>query len=210
MALRLAGQWAILAALRASPRDANMGDVTELLDRWSDGDAEAFKSLIPMVYEELHDLAGHFLRQERRGHTLQPTALVHEAYLRLSGVREMRLHNRTHFYGAAAEVMRRVLVDHARKKNSVKRGGGKPVDLPPGALDMPIDLRLDVVALDRALAELSSIAPDKAKVVELRYFGGLSVDEAAQYMKVSPESVKRYWRFARAWLLDRLTAGEEP
>jgi len=108
-----------------------MGDVTELLDRWSDGDAEAFKSLIPMVYEELHDLAGHFLRQERRGHTLQPTALVHEAYLRLSGVREMRLHNRTHFYGAAAEVMRRVLVDHARKKNSAKRGGGKPVDLPP-------------------------------------------------------------------------------
>jgi len=185
-----------------------MGDVTELLDRWSDGDAEAFKGLIPLVYEELHDLAGHFLRQERRGHTLQPTALVHEAYLRLSGVREMRLHNRTHFYGAAAEVMRRVLVDHARKKNSAKRGGGKPVDLPPGALDMPIDLRLDVVALDRALMELSSIAPDKAKVVELRYFGGLSVDEAARYMNVSPESVKRYWRFARAWLLGRLTVGE--
>src|SRR5688572_29840282 len=107
-----------------------MSDVTELLERWSQGDAEAFNSLMPLVYEELQRLAAHYLRQERSGHTLQPTALVHEAYLRLSGVREMRLQNRAHFYGASAEVMRRVLVDHARRRNAGKRWGGERVDLP--------------------------------------------------------------------------------
>lgn len=181
-----------------------MSDVTELLDRWSRGDAEAFNSLMPLVYDELHQLAAHYLRHERPGHTLQPTALVHEAYLRLSGLREMRLQNRTHFYGASAQVMRRVLVDHARRRNAAKRGGVERADLPEGALDTPIDLRLDLLALDQALDKLASFAPDKAKVVELRYFGGLSVDETAEFMNVSPKTVKRYWRFARAWLLRML------
>ena len=186
-----------------------MGDVTELLNRWSGGDSEAFNSLMPMVYDELHKLAAHYLRQERRDHTLQPTALVNEAYLRLSGLREMRLHNRTHFYGASAEVMRRVLVDHARRRNAIKRGGGEVPVSPRVDLETSLDLRLDFVALDRALERLARFAPEKARVVEVRYFGGLSVDEAAAFLHLSPATVKRHWRFARAWLATQL-AGTEP
>ena len=181
-----------------------MSDVTELLERWSDGDSEAFNDLVPLVYAELHRLAAHYLRHERSGHTLQPTALVHEAYMRLSGLRKMRLQNRTHFYGASAHVMRRVLVDHARRRNAEKRGGGDPPSSPRVAFDAPIDLRLDLVALDEALERLTSLAPEKARVVELRYFGGLSVDETAEYLGVSERTVKRHWRFARAWLLRTL------
>ena len=182
-----------------------MSDVTELLERWSQGDPEAFKDLIPLVYEELHRLAAHYLRHERSGHTLQPTALVHEAYLRLSGLHEMQLQNRTHFYGASAHVMRRVLVDHARRRNAEKRGGGDPMPPALAAIDAPIDLRLDLVALDQALERLTSLAPEKARVVELRYFGGLSVDETAEYLGVSERTVKRHWRFARAWLFRTLS-----
>lgn len=181
-----------------------MSDVTELLERWSQGDSEALEDLIPLVYEELHKLADHYLRHERPGHTLQPTALVHEAYLRLSGLREMRLQNRAHFYGASAHVMRRVLVDHARRRNARKRGGGAPTPSAPAAFDTPVDVRLDLVALDGALDRLMRLAPEQAKVVELRYFGGLSVDETAEYMGVSERTVKRHWRFARAWLLRAL------
>ena len=188
-----------------------MADITELLDRWSAGDAEAFKGLVPLVYGELHDLAAHYLRNERQGHTLQPTALVHEAYLRLTGLRDMRLQNRTHFYGAAAVVMRRVLVDHARRRNAGKRGGGTPAaGGTPLALDSAIDLRLDLVALDQALDRLAAFAPDKARVVELRYFGGMSVDEAAQFMNVSPATIKRHWTFARAWLFRALASDGAP
>ncbi len=184
-----------------------MSDITELLDRWSRGDKDALSALVPLVYDELHKLAEHYLRQEAPGHTLQPTALVHEAYLRLSGLREIRLNNRTHFYGAAAGVMRRVLVDHARKRRAEKRGGGqRGVEL-DAALDTPVDLRLDLVVLDEALNELASFAPAKARVVELRYFGGLSVDETAELMGVSPATVKRHWTFARAWLLRALGGG---
>ena len=185
-----------------------MSDVTELLERWSDGDSEAFNDLVPLVYEELHRLAAHYLRRERSGHTLQPTALVHEAYVRLSGLREMRLQNRTHFYGASAHVMRRVLVDHARRRNAEKRGGGDLPSSPHVAFDAPIDLRLDLVALDQALERLTSLAPEKARVVELRYFGGLSVDETAEYLGVSDRTVKRHWRFERAWLLRTLSVGK--
>jgi RNA polymerase sigma factor (TIGR02999 family) len=181
-----------------------MSDVTELLHRWSQGDAQALEDLIPLVYGELHKLADHYLRRERSGHTLQPTALVHEAYLRLSGLREMRLQNRAHFYGTSANVMRRVLVDHARRRTARKRRSGDPQSSSPAALDTPIDVRLDLVALDRALDRLMSLAPEKAKVVELRYFGGLSVDETAEYMGVSERTVRRHWRFARAWLLRAL------
>jgi RNA polymerase sigma factor (TIGR02999 family) len=184
-----------------------MRDITELLNRWGQGDREALETLLPLVYKELRRLAAHHLRQERRGHTLQPTALVHEAYLRLSGLRETQLQNRAHFYGTAARVMRRVLVDHARKRRALKRGGAETVLLPEESATMPgVDVDLDVEALDAALRALEAIAPEKAKVVELRYFGGLSVEETADYLGISPATVKRYWSFARAWLFRRLSA----
>jgi RNA polymerase sigma factor (TIGR02999 family) len=182
-----------------------MSDITDLLDRWGQGDGEAFEALLPLVYDELRRLAAHHLRQERPGHTLQPTALVHEAYLRLSGLREMQLHNRAHFYGAAARVMRRVLVDHARKHRALKRGGATAVLQLSESVELPVDMDLDLEALDDALNALEAIAPEKAKVVELRYFGGLSVEETGDYLGISPATVKRYWSFARAWLFRRLT-----
>jgi RNA polymerase sigma factor (TIGR02999 family) len=182
-----------------------MGDITSLLERWAEGDAEAFKALMPIVYEELRRLAGHYLRRERGNHTLQPTALVHEAYLRLAGIRDLQLNNRTHFYGAAAQVMRRVLVDHARQRRAAKRGGPAREVVTFDELDMPVDMRLDLVALDEALDALARIAPDQARVVEVRYFGGLSVEETADYLGVAPATVKRRWSFARAWLYRRMT-----
>lgn len=188
-----------------------MSDITELLDRWSRGDAEAFKSLMPLVYGELKRLADHYLRNERPGHTLEPTALVHEAYLRLSGVRGMRLENRAHFYGAAAQVMRRVLVDYARTRKAEKRGGGMLEMVPfDAALDAPLDLGLDFVALNDALEALAAFAPEKARVVELRYFGGLSIDETAAFLGVAPATVKRHWTFARAWLYRALAGPSDP
>jgi RNA polymerase sigma factor (TIGR02999 family) len=183
-----------------------MADITMLLDRWAHGDQSAFAALMPIVYQELHDLARHYLGQERGDHTLQPTALVHEAYLRLHGVREMQLRSRAHFYGAAATVMRRVLVDHARQRRAIKRGGPAHAVVPfDEALDGTVDLRLDLVALDQALDALERAAPDKARVVELRYFGGLSVDETAECMAVSPATIHRHWAYARAWLYRWLT-----
>jgi RNA polymerase sigma factor (TIGR02999 family) len=182
-------------------------EITELLERWATGDANAFKALVPVVYEELRRLAGHYLEHERGNHTLQPTALVHEAYLRLAGLRDLRLNNRAHFYGAAAQVMRRVLVDHARQRKALKRGGpdNQVVSLDE-AIDAPVDLRLDVMALDEALAALERSAPEQARVVELRYFGGLTVEETAEYLSVAPATVHRRWAYARAWLFRRLTA----
>jgi RNA polymerase sigma factor (TIGR02999 family) len=183
-------------------------NLTRLLVRWGEGDAEAFRSLVPLVYDELKRLAAHYLRNERGGHTLQPTALVHEAYLRLSGLREMRLNNRAHFYGAAAGVMRRVLVDHARRHTALKRGGP---DAAPAPLEVEpeagVDLRLDLVALDGALEALAAHSPDSARVVELRYFGGLSVEETAQHLGIAPATVKRRWTMARAWLFRALDTG---
>jgi RNA polymerase sigma factor (TIGR02999 family) len=184
-----------------------MGDITSLLERWAEGDAEAFKALMPIVYQELRRLAGHYLRRERGNHTLQPTALVHEAYLRLAGIRDLQLHNRTHFYGAAAQVMRRVLVDHARQRGAAKRGGPAREVVTFDERDMPVDMRLDLVALDEALDALARIASDQARVVEVRYFGGLSVEETADYLGVAPATVKRRWSFARAWLYRRMTGG---
>lgn len=178
-----------------------MGDVTELLGRWNAGDAEAFKELLAVVHAELRRLAGSLLRHERSDHTLQPTDLVHEAYLRLTGLRDMPIEGRRHFYGAAAEVMRRILVDHARSRNRLKRGGPDaqrvPLEL---ALNTPIDLRMDFERLDEAVTALAALAPAKARVVELRFFAGLSIQETADVMEISPATVKRHWEFARAWL----------
>jgi RNA polymerase sigma-70 factor (ECF subfamily) len=183
-----------------------MGDITRWLDRWHEGDPGALDSLIHVVYTELHAMAGGLLRDERTDHTLQATALVHEAYLRLEGIREMRLENRRHFYGAAATAMRRILVDHARRRNAAKRGGveAERVSL-DAVLDAPVDLRLDFEAVDEALERLAAVAPEKARVVELRYFAGLSVEETAAVLEISPATVKRHWTFARAWLFRELT-----
>jgi RNA polymerase sigma factor (TIGR02999 family) len=184
-----------------------MSDVTTLLARWNDGDPQALKELIAVVHGELRRLAGHLMRHERPEHTLQPTELVHEAYLRLTGLREMPLENRRHFYGAAAEAMRRILVDHARQRHAEKRGGPDLQKLPLElALNSPIDLRLDFVRLDEALQALAAQAPEKARVVELRYFAGLSLQQTADVLGISVATVKRHWAFARAWLYRALSA----
>ena len=184
-----------------------MGDVTTLLDRWNHGDGDALKELLAVVHDELRRLAGSLLRHERANHTLQPTELVHEAYLRLAGLQEMPFDGRRHFYGAAAQAMRRILVDHARRRNADKRGGPDQVQVPlEEILNTPVDLRLDFVRVDEALTALAVLAPDKARVVELRYFGGLSVAETAGVMDIAPATVKRHWAFARAWLYRSLSA----
>jgi RNA polymerase sigma factor (TIGR02999 family) len=187
-----------------------MTDVTRLLDRWNAGDEDALKALVGELYAELRRMAGGLLRDERPDHTLQPTALVHEAYMRLTGLREMRIESRRHFYGAAATAMRRVLVDHARTRNAQKRGGEELLRVPlDEALNSAIDVRLDFERLDRAIEALTAFAPEKAKVVELRYFVGLSIEETAEVMESSPATVKRHWAFARAWLF-RAMDGEAP
>jgi RNA polymerase sigma factor (TIGR02999 family) len=183
-----------------------MGDVTALLSRWNGGDADALKELLAVVHDELRRLAGSLLRRERQDHTLQPTELVHEAYLRLAGLQEMPFEGRRHFYGAAAEAMRRILVDHARQRNADKRGGPHARRVPvEELLRLPVDLRLDFVRVDEALTALASVAPDKAKVVELRYFAGLSIQETADVLAIAPATVKRHWTFARAWLFRALS-----
>jgi RNA polymerase sigma factor (TIGR02999 family) len=181
-------------------------DITRLLTRWGDGDQDALGELMPVVYAELRKLADQYMRHERPDHTLQPTALVHEAFLRLSETRRASFRSRVHFYGAAAQAMRRILVDHARSHRALKRGQGiVAVDLDQ-ASEVGIDMRLDLVALDEALDALTAVAPRPAKVVELRYFGGLSIDETAAFLKIAPVTVKRHWAFARAWLYRVLSA----
>ena len=155
---------------------------------------------MPVVYGEMRRLADSYMRQERRDHTLQPTALVHEAFLRLAETRRAAFENRVHFYGAAAQAMRRILVDYARSHRAQKRGqGSATVDLDQAA-DVGIDVRVDLVALDEALDGLAAVAPRPAKVVELRYFGGMSIDETAAFLDIAPATVKRHWAFARSWL----------
>lgn len=183
-----------------------MSEITQLLNQWSEGDPGALDELMPLVYGVMRKLADHYMRLERRNHTLQPTALVHEAYLRLSG-HTSGFSSRTHFYGAAAQAMRRILVDHAREHRAGKRGGAmdavtlnENIDGALGAAPM------DLLALDEALDRLACLSRTRAKVVELRYFGGLSVEETAEYLHVSPATVKRHWSFARAWLYRTLKA----
>ena len=181
-----------------------MAEVTALLARWRDGDRSALDELTPLVYAELRVLAAAHMRHERAQHTLQPTELVHEAYVRLTGIREARFDDRVHFYGTAARVMRRILVDHARQRTAAKRDRNAEVPLDDDCA-AGVDMGLDLVWLDEALDALAVAAPQPARVVELRYFGGLSVDEAAACLAISPATVKRYWAFARAWLHQRLT-----
>jgi RNA polymerase sigma factor (TIGR02999 family) len=200
-----------LAHGRAPAPDQATGEaVTALLDQWAAGDPQAFDALVPLVYRPLRELAAHYLRFERGNHTLQPTALVHEAYLRLTGVRHIPFRNRAHFYGAAARVMRRILVDYARERRALKRGGPEPDRVPlHDALGVAVDARFDLVELDEALSALERIAPDRARVVELRYFAGLSIEETARCLDVSPATVKRSWEFSRAWLYRRLEGADQ-
>lgn len=184
------------------------GDVTQLLVAWCDGaDEEALARLMPLVYDELRSLASAHLRRERPDHTLQPTALVHEAYLRLVDQRQVRCHNRRHFFAAAAQAMRRVLVDHARRTLQLKRGGGvRPVSLEEG-LTLAPERAGELIALDEALEDLAAIDGRQARIVELRFFGGLTSEEIASLLGLSIPTVTRGWRMARAWLFHHLTEG---
>jgi len=182
-------------------------DVTGLLRRWHEGDREALERLMPLVYQELHRIASRYLRHERPGHTLQSTALVHEAYVKLVDQHRVDWHNRAQFFGLAAQAMRRILVDHARARSREKRGAGAP----RVALDAvePADAEsnlhpADAIALDRALEKLESFDPGQARIVELRFFGGLTVEETADVLGTSPSTVKREWTLARAWLFREL------
>jgi RNA polymerase sigma factor (TIGR02999 family) len=175
-------------------------DATELLVAWSNGDESAFDKLVPLVHQELRALAERYMRHERPDHTLQATALVNEAYMRLIEIRRVRWQNRAQFFALAARSMRRILVDSARARRSQKRGGGAPTIVLDEALVIPEEPDAALVALDDSLEALKALDARKAQVVELRYFGGLSVAETAEVLKVSPETVMRDWDFAKAWL----------
>ena len=175
-------------------------DVTILLHAWSEGDESAPEKLAPLIYEELRRLARRSMRRENPGHTLETGALLNEAYLRLADWKNARWTNRAHFYGVAAQIMRRVLVDHARSRDYQKRGGGvRHVSLDEAVVMSP-ETSPDLIALDEALKRLAEIHPRKSKVVELRFFGGLSVEETAAVLEVSPFTVIRDWNFAKSWL----------
>ena len=181
-------------------------DVTRLLTEWSEGDPAALDRLLPLVYADLRRIAARQLRSERREHTLSATAVVHEAYLRLIGQRQVRLADRAQFFAAAATQMRRILVDHARARSAQKRGGAELRVTLDEEIAAEITHDLDLLALDRALDELAALDPRVARIVELRFFGGLSLDDAALAMDISRRTVAREWALARAWLLRRLEA----
>jgi len=174
--------------------------VTDLLLHWSEGDQEALNKLIPLVYDELHKLASRYLRRERRDHTLQTTAVVHEAYLKLVNQRDANFENRLHFFAVAAQIMRRILVDYARRHHASKRGG----DLYKLSLDEALvtseEKGADLLALDEALERLAAIDERQSRVVELRVFAGLTLEETAQALNISPSTVRREWSMAKAWL----------
>lgn len=181
------------------------GDVTQLLFDWQNGDPKALDRLMPLVYNELRRIAARFLHSERSGHTLQTTALVHEAYLRLVDENRMQWHGRSHFYGVAATLIRNILVDHARTQKAVKRGAGVsklPLD---EALAVPVDKGTDILAVDDALQALSKIDPQQSRIVELRFFAGLTIEETAEVLQISASTVKRDWILAKTWIYRALS-----
>ena len=180
--------------------NSSPSNVTSLLVQLTDGDRDVLNELLPLVYDELRKLAAKYLRREREGHTLQPTALVHEAYLRLIDQTQVRWQNRAHFFGVAAQMMRRILVDHARTHNAEKRGGEFQLLSLDENIDVSATPAADLVALDDALNRLAAIDEQKSRIVELRFFGGLSVEETAEVLGVSAPTIKRQWRMAKAWL----------
>jgi len=179
-------------------------EITRLLVAWGDGDQSALDKLVPLVQSELHRLAHHYMGRERPDHTLQTSALVNEAYIRLIDWKNVRWQNRAHFFGVSAQLMRRILVDFARERHYLKRGGGALQVSMSEAAAFAMDKEADLVALDEALVELSEMDRRKAQVVELRFFGGLSVKEVAEVLKISEETVMRDWRLAKVWLLRQL------
>ncbi len=181
------------------------GEVTRLLQDWSEGRREALDQLLPLLYEELRRLAHSYLSRERSDHTLQTTALVHEAYLKLIDQKSVNWQNRAQFFALSAQAMRRILIDSARRRTSVKRGsGGTKISLDEAATISGETANESLLALDAALQELEKVDPEQSKIVELRYFGGLTIEETAEVLKSSPATVKREWTMARAWLYDAM------
>jgi len=188
--------------------ETSSSDVTRLLRAWSQGDAAAMDELAPKVYDELRRMARKYMRRERADSTLQATALVNEVYLRMVDVEQVNFNDRAHFFAVSAQMMRRILVDRARARGSAKRGGNAPrVDLDATPEIAATGRDRDIVAVDEALDELAKLDPRKAKVIELRYFAGLSVEETGAVLKVSPQTVLRDWKLAKAWLMRELTRG---
>ena len=184
------------------------GTVTQLLQNWSSGSQDAAEEVLPLVYQELRRIAARQLRRERDDHTLEATALVHEAYMRLQGQAGFHWPSRAHFFAFAAHLIRRILVDHARNRNRAKRGGGWERVTLAEAADLALSRSSDLLALDEALSSLESVDPRKAAVVELRFFAGLNLEETAEQLGVSPETVGREWRRAKAWLYSQLRPEE--
>jgi RNA polymerase sigma-70 factor (ECF subfamily) len=180
-------------------------EVTQLLQSWSEGNQEALDKLVPLVHAELHRLARHYMSNERPGHTLQTTELVNEAYVRLIDWKNVRWQNRAHFFGVAAQIMRRILVDFARSRASAKKGGGTQYVSLSEAMTISPERGEDLIALDHALESLSELDSRKSRIVELRFFGGLSVEETAEVLKISARTVMRDWGLAQAWLYRELS-----
>ncbi|HEY2796416.1 MAG TPA: sigma-70 family RNA polymerase sigma factor [Thermoanaerobaculia bacterium] len=183
--------------------------VTALLQEWSRGDSGALERLTPIVYEELRRIAAGYMRKERPGHTLQATALVNEAYVRLIGQKRVSWQNRAHFFGIAAQLMRRVLIDHARRRQAEKRGADRLRVSTDAEIASGPDLDFDMLAIDGALTRLERLDPPQARIVELRFFGGLTVEETAEVVGISTATVKREWRTARVWLRREVGAESE-
>lgn len=191
-------------------RNGSPRQVTDLLAQWRAGDRDALDALMPLVYEELRRLARHYLRQERSDHTLQSTALVHEAYMRLVGQNSPEWKSRAHFFGVAARLMRQILVDHARASRAAKRGGDSLKLTLNEALAGSKEKDLDILALDDALNNLTQLHPQQSEIVELRFFSGLSIEDTSEVLGVSPATVKRNWTTARAWLFREMNRSEQP
>jgi len=186
---------------------ASPNQVTELLLKWKSGDQESLQALLPLVYSELHRLAQHHLRGERSDHTLQSTALVHEAYLRLVKPGALRIESRGHFFAIASQLMREILVDHARSRKAGKRDGGTRLTLDEAA-ELSNSKAVDLLALDDALNQLSQMSPRQGRIVELRFFGGLSIAETAEFLEISHATVEREWSVARTWLYREINRTE--
>ena len=181
-------------------------EITRILKSWSGGNREAVDDLMPLVYDELHKVAQQYLRRQRTDHTLQPTALVNEAYLKLIDISDVEWQDRAHFFAFASQVMRHILVDYARGQAREKRGGGAQKLSLDEAISYSKETEVDLLALDEALSELATIDEKQGKIVELRFFGGLTVEETGVVMRISPATVKREWRIAKAWLFKRMKA----
>ena len=181
-------------------------EITRMLQEWNGGKQEALDALLPLVYAELHRQASRYLRRERPDHTLQATALIHEAYMKLVDQREVNWQNRAHFFGIAAQMMRRILVDYARQRHRAKRGGiAEDLPLEKAALVVSEEKSVDLVALDEALTRLAKFDERQARIVELRYFSGLTIEETAEVLRISPATVKSDWNVAKAWLRHEIT-----